>query len=1112
MASQNCIFAPTFSRIVFRIAAVVFLVSTFVSTTIAQPTEAEIPRSWLTDVELNDVFFINEELGWAVGEHGTILKTTDGGESWKHTANLKQVAEEELAMTADMARVLGQMRSRIGENAAPRTRAVPTGIKFRFESVHFSDEQHGLVVGGYDLPYVNRSRAVVMKTIDGGSSWQVIRGLVVPRLNKVHMNNPFDAWALGDSGNLFPAGVYTSADGGKSWSSQTNNAAGDLLDGTRTNKTVVAVDSLGKIRVVDENEATLAEVESRPGAVCAPIRAIEMVDGNYGWAVGYAGQLLQTMNGGLSWKAYYPAELDSETQFDFFTATTTRGKLWVAGNPGTYILSLDLKTGAIKKHRTPVTSQINAITFASPDKGWAVGSDGAILATVDGGQTWQLQRAGTNRVALLAVSLNSKQFPVNVLTQYAGENNLSTATVHLNFCRSTSTVATADNDDGSSSESRMKLAASRLGCNKFETLYPASPDAETGYANAVRLLARTIRSSRPNAIVCESDSVRLPDGSFVDAQELLDTAIQAAKDRYQFSDQLVEMGLAPWKVDRLAVYDGSNTGGLKLNTDRFLPQLGRAIHDNAAISAGLLGMPICENRAIIFRVKQYSTARAFKGIDLFTGLRELGRQIPERDDANSRRGNLQIIQRNVEKRKELNGLASWRDTRPQSLLVWRQQLNGATLGQDSDLAGVWMVDLSNRYMQAGQWQMAALTLSQLVERYPNHPFASSAILWLAQYHSSDEMLAKRIKQSNQTAGDQKSVEDQTDLIIRDHQVQPASFTTTPQSFSANGVQLAVWVPDEVKKEIDSELNRNQPQIDPLTASLQTASSIITRLRARDPDFARDRNVRFLEAKLTGRIQNEEVAENMFRQLVQGGREGDSVFVASGREIRLAHAEDASIESPIAAKIATRPNLDGVLDDECWNAMFAAGQMQLIKMTPPGREAQPRTDVVLFGHDADFFYIAARCNKLARHTYRESNKARSRDAKIQNEDRIEIVLDTDRDYSSFLNFEVDHRGWCRDGSNAGNGWDPEWYVAQNSDEKSWTIEVAIPLEQLTAASIDENSAWVVSLARRVGRKSPNLWSTPSLDIENQQIGLHQVSEFRADGFQLLQFETPAANLR
>ena len=31
---------------------------------------------------LSDVFFLNENIGWIVGDFGTILKTMDGGYTW----------------------------------------------------------------------------------------------------------------------------------------------------------------------------------------------------------------------------------------------------------------------------------------------------------------------------------------------------------------------------------------------------------------------------------------------------------------------------------------------------------------------------------------------------------------------------------------------------------------------------------------------------------------------------------------------------------------------------------------------------------------------------------------------------------------------------------------------------------------------------------------------------------------------------------------------------------------------------------------------------------------------------------------------------------------------
>ena len=103
---------------------------------------------------------------------------------------------------------------------------------------------------------------------------------------------------------------------------------------------------------------------------------------------------------------------------------------------------------------------------------------------------------------------------------------------------------------------------------------------------------------------------------------------------------------------------------------------------------------------------------------------------------------------------------------------------------------------------------------------------------------------------------------------------------------------------------------------------------------------------------------------------------------------------------------------------------------------------------MFGHDQEFLYIAARCNKLPDYPYRGANTARQRDADLLNRDRIEFALDTDRDYRTFLQFSIDHRGWCSDSANGSPGWDPEWFIAQGEDEKSWSIELAIPLSQLT----------------------------------------------------------------
>ena len=602
---------------------------------------------------------------------------------------------------------------------------------------------------------------------------------------------------------------------------------------------------------------------------------------------------------------------------------------------GTYICAVDLASGQLTRYRTPISTAINAIAFPTPNRGWAVGDGGTILATDDGGTTWQIQRSGTDRVALMTVSFTAESFPLSTLSQYTSENNLKTAAIHV-------VVDPANHHQVNAA--RLRQASSRLGCNICRIVYPASADA---HADTIRQLALAIRSLRPNAVVCESPAFRLPDGSFIDPQDLVQTAAEAAADRHRFSDQLFELGLATWRIDRLAIYDAAGMGELKVNGDKFLPSMGQTIEDQTALSASLLGIPISSISEKTLRVKQYSIARNFQGSDLFDGLKQMGRQIPSRNDARTRRGNLHLMQQNVNKRNELKQLIDWKDTSPRSLLVWRQKLNSIILGQDEDLAGVWLAKLAQQYMRTGQWQMAAVTLHQMSTHYPEHPLGSAALLWLAQYHASDEMLADWILANHVAENFEQS---DIDLMIDDSQIEPASFQSQAHSFQGGGMNHMVWVPDKIKEEVDNQLSPGgltQPKIDPLTESLQQASLIITKIRARDPDLARDPLVRFLEAKLVGRIQSSLAAENQFRQLVRTGDPGESIFVAASRELELAN-QKAEFQGRTCTPVNKRPKLDGSLDDPCWNAIFEKGHAHFFRMTPPGKESEQRTDVVALG--------------------------------------------------------------------------------------------------------------------------------------------------------------------
>ncbi|TCW83907.1 glycosyl hydrolase [Burkholderia sp. SRS-46] len=79
------------------------------------------------------------------------------------------------------------------------------------------------------------------------------------------------------------------------------------------------------------------------------------------------------------------------------TDATRAGKRIVAvGEHGLVLLSDDDGKSFRQAHAVPNSATLSAVTFVDAQHGWAVGQWGTILATGDGGETWQKQRMDTS--------------------------------------------------------------------------------------------------------------------------------------------------------------------------------------------------------------------------------------------------------------------------------------------------------------------------------------------------------------------------------------------------------------------------------------------------------------------------------------------------------------------------------------------------------------------------------------------------------------------------------------------------------------------------------------------------------------------------------------------
>jgi photosystem II stability/assembly factor-like uncharacterized protein len=144
----------------------------------APKTADYIPNSFHDDARLNDIFFIDAKHGWAVGDHGTILHTDDGGGEWK----IRQ-----------------------------------SGVSCSLKSVFFINEKMGWAAGGEAKPYSNTGSGVLLFTRDGGQTWKYNAKLMLPMLKKVHFFDTAHGTALGYPSALFPTGTIISDNGGRDW-------------------------------------------------------------------------------------------------------------------------------------------------------------------------------------------------------------------------------------------------------------------------------------------------------------------------------------------------------------------------------------------------------------------------------------------------------------------------------------------------------------------------------------------------------------------------------------------------------------------------------------------------------------------------------------------------------------------------------------------------------------------------------------------------------------------------------------------------------------------------------------------------------------------------------
>ena len=252
------------------------------------------PASWKATAALTDVTFTDRQHGWAVGSQGVLLRTDNGGETWTEAQFAVPVQRApEMSLSEKFQQI--KAKKRIGVDRADKA----TTFSCRFETVCFTDANNGWAAGGYDLPYLDHSRAVIARTLDGGRSWQSLPQLMIGRIQTIDMSG-LSGWAIGRRDPATKSSLFFTSDAGNIWSSQKSRKMPDLVDAETAGNRFVGIDRAGQpLHFTTAKFEYSAFIGVRDRVVLADL---SMKDAQRGFAVGSSGSVLKTDNGGVSWQ------------------------------------------------------------------------------------------------------------------------------------------------------------------------------------------------------------------------------------------------------------------------------------------------------------------------------------------------------------------------------------------------------------------------------------------------------------------------------------------------------------------------------------------------------------------------------------------------------------------------------------------------------------------------------------------------------------------------------------------------------------------------------------------------------------------------------------------
>ncbi|MBG0860889.1 MAG: hypothetical protein IQL11_15425 [Bacteroidales bacterium] len=211
-----------------------------------------------------DLTFINENVGFAITNFGTIIKTTDGGHNWEKLLSPVDFFLSKIQFTDSQVGYIiggdtsgGYLLKTVNAGQTWQLINLNTPDKERPAGMFFLNNTTGFVSG----------KKLFRKTTDGGQTWSEVVGVISENINDVSFKDAGEGYSTSDNGKYFK-----SVDAGNTWLPMQSNTGdhirkiyfaesksfakcrtGMFIDLSTGNKSFTVPDSAFNFLFIDEN-------------------------------------------------------------------------------------------------------------------------------------------------------------------------------------------------------------------------------------------------------------------------------------------------------------------------------------------------------------------------------------------------------------------------------------------------------------------------------------------------------------------------------------------------------------------------------------------------------------------------------------------------------------------------------------------------------------------------------------------------------------------------------------------------------------------------------------------------------------------------------------------